>query len=127
MSRYIDVNLDLLDRRIVDVDGEHVGKVDDVEVDLDAEGGPAITHLLVGVEALGGRFGSRLGDWIAAIGRIRIGRHDPIAIPVDLVTDIGNVVTLSVSWDRFPATRRSEQWFAEHFIGRIPGGRDASD
>lgn len=127
MPRHIDVNLDLLDRRIVDADGAHVGKVDDLELDIEAAGGPAITHLLVGAEALGGRFGSRLGVLIAGIGRFRIGRHDPIAIPVDLIADIGNVVHLTVPWSAIPEVHRSERWFAEHLIGRIPGAHRASD
>ena len=55
------IGLDLLDRQILDCGGQPVGKVDDVELDVDADGTPYVAALLVGQQALGDRIGGRLG------------------------------------------------------------------
>ena len=56
------VDFHLLDRQIVDIDGEPVGKVDDVELTLDpATGRLRVTALLSGQQVLGERIGGRVG------------------------------------------------------------------
>src|SRR5215212_11430319 len=92
------IGLDLLDRQILDCDGQPVGKVDDVELDVDADGTPYVAALLVGQQALGDRIGGRLGRWIAGTARRLSLDHDrgPIRIPYDLVAELTSAVNLSV-------------------------------
>jgi hypothetical protein len=116
----------LLDRQIFDVDGEPVGKVDDLELTEPDDGGPPVlTALLCGPTALGPRIGDRIGRWWAAIGRRLRPDDDPYPnrIPINLVHSVNRrEVTLTVSRDRLDADRFRD-WTRDHIIGRIPGAR----
>jgi sporulation protein YlmC with PRC-barrel domain len=125
------VGFDLLDRQIVDVAGESVGKVDDVELSVDPtdpSGAPRITALLVGPQALGRRLGGRLGHWISAVaGTLHPAEHpDPLRIAWDLVAErqhpveTGNAVRLTVRRELL-SEPSMEAWLREHVIDRIPG------
>jgi sporulation protein YlmC with PRC-barrel domain len=121
------IGFDLLDRQILDRDGEPVGKVDDVELDVDADGTPYVAALLVGQHALGQRIGGRLGSWIAGTAR-RLSpdyHRGPIRIPYDLVSELNSAVNLSVHRELLPDPAL-ESWLRDHLIGRIPGASDAS-
>jgi sporulation protein YlmC with PRC-barrel domain len=121
------IGLHLLDRQILDRDGEPVGKVDDVELDLDDDGSPYVAALLVGQQALGERIGGRLGAWIAGAARRLSPDYDrgPIRIPYDLVADVDSAVNLSVHREVLPEPAL-ETWLRDHLIDRIPGASDAS-
>jgi sporulation protein YlmC with PRC-barrel domain len=120
------IGLDLLDRQILDCDGQPVGKVDDVELDVDAAGTPYVAALLVGQQALGDRIGGRLGRWIAGTARRLSPDYDrgPIRIPYDLVAELTSAVNLSVRRELLPDPPL-EMWLRDHLIGRIPGATDA--
>lgn len=114
----------LLDRQILDVNGEAVGKVDDVELTEPPEGGPPVlTALLCGPTALGPRIGGRLGRWWTATGR-RLRPVDdeyPNRIPISQVECVDRTqVRLTVSRDVLDADRFRD-WTRDHIIGRIPG------
>lgn len=114
----------LLDRQIFDVDGMAVGKVDDLELSEDPEGGPPVlTAVLTGPLALGPRIGGRLGAWWAAVGR-RLRPDDnpnPNRIPVTRIDHVDRVeLKLTVSRDRLDADRLRD-WTRDHLIGPIPG------
>jgi hypothetical protein len=114
----------LLDRQILDVDGEAVGKVDDLELTEPPDGGaPVLTAFLSGPTALGPRIGGRLGLWWASIGR-RLRPVDadyPNRIPINQVEAVDRTeVRLSVSRDVLDADRFRD-WTRDHIIGRIPG------
>jgi sporulation protein YlmC with PRC-barrel domain len=121
------IGLHLLDRQILDRDGEPVGKVDDVELDIDDDGTPYVAALLVGQRALGERIGGRLGAWIAGTARRLSPDYDrgPIRIPYDLVADVDSAVNLSVHREVLPDPAL-ETWLRDHLIDRIPGASDAS-
>ncbi len=124
----MDAGLDLLDREVLDVDGNPVGKVDDVDLtDPDDGAPPAIAALLLGPAAYGRRLGGRVGDWICRAGTRLAGTDEPIRIPMEMVADLGVSVTLSVSLDDLQRPARVERWLREHFIGRIPGAHRASE
>ena len=120
------IGLDLLDRQILDCGGQPVGKVDDVELDVDADGTPYVAALLVGQQALGDRIGGRLGRWIAGTARRLSPDYDrgPIRIPYDLVAELTSAVNLSVRRELLPDPPL-ETWLRDHLIGRIPGATDA--
>lgn len=121
-QRILDARLHLLDRQLVDDDGDPVGIVDDLEldgVDLDCEipagtPAPTVTGILSG-QVLGTRiFGgapprSRLREvpWDKVI---RVGVTVQVA-PTDIVTDVHWV----------------EQWLRDHIICHLPGGRHAAE
>src|SRR4051794_27384705 len=117
----------LLDRQIVDRDGQLVGKVDDLELTTGDDGVPYVTALLVGQQALGRRIGGWLGGWIENAARRLAPVPDPgpIRIPYDLVADVGSAVTLSVRREVL-ADPPLESWLRDHLIGRIPGAGHAS-
>jgi sporulation protein YlmC with PRC-barrel domain len=121
------IGLDLLDRQILDRDGQPVGKVDDVELDIDPDGTPYVAALLVGQQALGDRIGGRLGRWIAGTARRLSPDPDrgPIRIPYDMVAELTSAVNLSVRRELLPDPPL-ETWLRDHLIGRIPGATDAS-
>ena len=118
------IGFDLLDRQIVDRDGEPVGKVDDVELTYDDQGVPRITGLLLGQQALGERIGGGLGRWIAAVAR-RMSEppgRPPLRIAFDLVASVDSAVHLAVARELLPDPPL-ELWLRDHLIGRIPGAR----
>src|SRR4051812_30826487 len=121
----IDVVARLLDRQLVDSNGEAAGKVDDLELDVPDDGGPPVlTAILTGPTALGHRIGGRLGAWIAGAGvRLRPpDQAEPTRIPFELVRDVGRQVDLSLPRADLD-TERLEVWLSEHVVGRIPGSR----
>ena len=120
------IGFDLLDRQIVDRDGEPVGKVDDVELDYDERGDAYVTGLLLGQQALGQRIGGGLGRWIVAVARRMSEPPDqpPIRIGYDLVAKVDSAVHLSVARELLPEPPL-EGWLRDHLIGRIPGAGDA--
>jgi len=120
------IGFDLLDRQILDRDGEPVGKVDDVELDAGEDGVPFVAALLVGQRALGMRIGGRLGRWIAGVAlRLSLDERPAARIPFDLVAEIDSAVNLSVRRELL-ADPPLEVWLRDHVIGRIPGADDAS-
>ena len=122
------IGFDLLDRQILDLAGEAVGKVDDIELTLDPDGTPRIAALLVGPQALGRRLGGRLGHWISTIaGTLHPAEHpDPLRIPWQVVAERDHPVE-SDSAVRLTVRRELltepalEVWLREHLIARIPG------
>ncbi|PSK65488.1 hypothetical protein B0E53_02545 [Micromonospora sp. MH33] len=121
------IGFDLLDRQILDRDGEPVGKVDDVELALTDDGTPYVAALLVGQQALGQRIGGSLGRWMADTARrLAPDRHrGPIRIPYDLVAELNSAVNLSVRREVLPDPAL-ETWLRDHLIAPIPGATDAS-
>jgi sporulation protein YlmC with PRC-barrel domain len=115
------IDFNLLDRQIVDREGNMIGNVDDVELDS-STGAPRVTALLVGQQALGDRIGGPLGRWMAGAARRMAPRPDapPIRIPYDLVARVGSEVTLSVKRELLPEPPL-ETWLRDHLITRIPG------
>ncbi|MER7893682.1 PRC-barrel domain-containing protein [Micromonospora sp. NPDC094482] len=117
----------LLDRQLVDVDGRLVGKVDDIEFDLDDDQVPYVRTLLVGPGALGERVGGRLGR-LLILAAERFVTDRPVTalrIPFHLVTRVDSAVWLSARADELPESP-VEEWLRRHVIDRIPGSGHAS-
>ncbi|MFD5830752.1 hypothetical protein [Lentzea sp. NPDC060358] len=120
------VDFDLLDRQIVDLDGYLVGKADDVELAVDADGRPVVVAILVGHHALGLRIGGVLGRWMAAVARRlhTTGDPRPLRIPIDRVAEVGSAIRLDVRHELLD-TPALELWLRDHVIDRIPGAANA--
>lgn len=115
-KRYIDAGLHLLDRQVLDVNGEPVTVVDDIEIsglepntpiDPDHEP-PTMTALLAGAVVLNRLFGGRPPlsrlyriDWTSVS---RIGTSLELGVRGE---------SLDISWP--------ERWVRDHIIARIPG------
>jgi sporulation protein YlmC with PRC-barrel domain len=121
------IGLDLLDRQIIDRDGEPVGKVDDVELTYDDTGTPHVSALLMGQQVLGQRIGGWLGRCIAGTAGRLSGSPDrpPMRISIDLVAAVDSAVNLSVSRQLLPDPPL-ETWLRDHLIIRMPGADHAS-
>ncbi|MGC4808836.1 hypothetical protein [Micromonospora sp. DT233] len=117
----------LLDRQIVDRDGRLVGRVDDVEFGLDADGVPYLTALLSGEGALGPRIGGRSGRLLVAVAGLFVADPPvpPRRIPYPLVERVDSAVRLRARLDELPASEM-ERWVRHHLIDRIPGADRAS-
>jgi sporulation protein YlmC with PRC-barrel domain len=123
-GRVLDLHLHLLDRQVIDRDGQFVCKVDDLELEADESGNLLVTGIVVGARGLGPRLGGRLGRWVSAIAG-RIATEPTLVISFSHVSEIGNAVTVG-------STRADlqvdplEQWVEQHIISRIPGSGHAS-
>jgi len=114
----------LLDRQVVDRDGQLVGKVDDVE--LSDEDPPRVVALLLGPRPLGERMGGWLGGLIANAATRLHSESGPYRarIPYEHVASTGTEIRLRVRRELLPEPAL-EEWLREHVIGRIPGSSDA--
>jgi sporulation protein YlmC with PRC-barrel domain len=117
----IDGVLHLLDRQLLDCDGEFLGKVDDVELTPDQlTGRLVITALLTGPAALLDRFGGRLGRvLVERWGQMRVSepnRTRPWRIDIGDVARLDSAVHLSVHRDG--VLRRDREAYR---FGRLTG------
>jgi hypothetical protein len=120
VSAHLDARLHLLDRQILDADGDPSGIVDDLEIGgvefgrpIDRRSpAPRVTALLcgqvVGARILGGSSPrSRLQE-----------------VPWRLVAAAGVTVRLTPT-DMVIDAHWVERWLRDHVVGRIPGGHHA--
>ncbi len=121
-ARELYVLVQLLDRQLIDESGELAGKVDDVELILDTDGGASVDALLSGPGVLATRTGhARYGPWRECLdSTIDPDGYAMTRIPMALVRSIGVAIVVSISRSRLASTG-SERWVRDHIIGRIPG------
>jgi hypothetical protein len=117
-ARWLDAQLHLLDRQVLDVHGVPMAVVDDLElsdvpvgqqIPIDTPP-PVITALLSGPVLATRIFGGRPPD-------SRMQRT-----PWAAVAEVGVVIKLAVDQDTRDAAW-TERWVRDNVIGRIPGGR----
>jgi hypothetical protein len=126
-GRVLHVSLDLLDRQLRDRDGIECGKVDDLELTRDEDGGMWVSAILAGPGVLWYRLGRRrLGAWIQRAAR-RAGtpgedeeHADHARIPIVLAANIAANIDLAIGRADL-ATNAGERWAGDHVIGHIPG------
>ncbi len=123
-GRTLHAGLHLLDRQVVALgDGRMVGKVDDLELDLDGTP-PTVTALLTGPGAWGRRLPGLLGVLVVAIHRRLHPGEDPdaVRIPAADITEVGSAVIVA----RAPRNTVAD-WVDHHMISRIPGAGHAPE
>jgi hypothetical protein len=123
-GRVLDVSLHLLDRQVLDRDGQFVCKVDDLELERGSDGALFIAKIMIGPRALGPRLGGRLGVWVRSIAE-RLSTQAIPTIDLAVVDDIGSAVTLSAHTDDLDVAPL-EDWTRDHIVSRVPGSRHAS-
>jgi hypothetical protein len=109
-GQVLDANLHLLDRSIVDADDIPTSVVDDIEIDLETDGRPVISSLVLGTGIVSRFYGAH------PPGHIRY------RVPWRHVASVESAITLSVPRSEVDITW-FETWLHEHVVGRIPGGR----
>jgi hypothetical protein len=122
--------LELLDRQLVDRNGRLVGKVDDVEFEVDDEPGalPRVTALLSGLGALANHIGGDSGAALAAAERRLAARRDrqPSRVDIALVRELGSSVELDAVREDID-TNRAERWTRDVIVDKIPGAGHAAE
>ncbi|MGW0163495.1 PRC-barrel domain-containing protein [Mycobacterium sp. NPDC003323] len=113
-ARLLDARLHLLDRQILDAEGEPVGIVDDLEIDEGGDAEPVITMILTGQVLFTRIFGGKPP------------RDQLQELPWRLVDRIGTSIHLRPGADTDDG-RWVEHWLRDHIIGGIPGGRHATE
>lgn len=128
MSRSISLRIALLDNQVVDCHRLPIGRVDDLEIEVE-DGRPRVTTIVTGSEALGGRIGGFLGRRMAgASARLRSPAKEegPPRIDLAAVKQIEPLIELKVDKDELPQVAGLERWLAANFVGRLPRSGDAS-
>jgi sporulation protein YlmC with PRC-barrel domain len=128
-GRKLDLALNLLDRQIVDKDGQPAGNVDDLELEWPAGGigSPFISALLAGPGALSARLGGRLGRWISSVHtRLNQGNPHPARISMSVVKRIAAKVEVTVAASDLP-TWSLQEWTRDKIILKIPGAEHAPE
>ena len=122
--------LELLDRQLVDREGRLVGKVDDVEFELDDEPDalPRVTALLAGLGALANNIGGDAGAALAAVERRLAERRDrqPSRVDIATVTEIASAIELDADGEDLD-TNRGERWVRDVIVDKIPGAGHAPE
>jgi hypothetical protein len=117
-ARWLDAQLHLLDRQVLDVEGVPIAVVDDLELSEIPVGqeippdtpAPVITALLSGPSLATRIFGGRPPE------------SRMVRTPWAAVREVGVVIKLSVDRDTRDLSW-TERWVRDRIIGRIPGGR----
>ena len=117
----IELGLDILDRQLLDSEGEPCGKVDDLELDYDGNGRPTVAAILTNPGALAPRLGWA-GHVMHAFWKRLHDRGDPAPIRLgwELVAKIDFAVHLTVQ-RRDAGLTRSEDWVYERVLSKVPG------
>lgn len=125
----MDLALNLLDRHIVDNDGQPAGNVDDLEFEWPdgGAGPPFVGALLSGPGALSQRLGGRLGKWISSVHvRLNEGDPQPARVSMGVVKRIGVKVELSLPASQLE-TWELQKWVRDKIILKIPGAKHAPE
>lgn len=114
---------DLLDQQVHDRDGEKMGKVDGVVLELRAGAPPRVAAIEIGPVALGRRLHPILGRWARALEiGCGVAADSPLRVPMARVAEVGMDVRLdlkakdTIAW-------AWERWLGEHVVDRIPGSQ----
>jgi sporulation protein YlmC with PRC-barrel domain len=107
----IDLGLGILDHQLVDSDGHHCGKVDDLELEGVRDRTPRVAAILTGSSAWRGR--GLLGRLAAAMAR-----GSNVRIPWEEVKEVHAEVELRRTAEELGLAREEG---ALRVVGRIPG------
>jgi hypothetical protein len=120
----VDLLTDLIDREIVDPDHLPVGRVDDIEL-REVDGEWQVTALLTGTVALERRLPRWARRLIGTAAKSTGGPDEVRRIPIEAVTDLDTVVSITRDAARAAASPAEER-IRRKVIAKIPGAGDAS-
>jgi len=111
---------DLLDRQVVDRNGQKMGRADSIVLDVHAGRPPRIVAIEIGPSALGDRLHPRAGRWVRACERaLGIADRRPVRIAIDdiqrkdgkLMANVASGETGAVNLEqRLRALMRTLKW-----------------
>jgi sporulation protein YlmC with PRC-barrel domain len=117
----MDLGLEVLDQQVVDRNGELMGKVDGILLELPQGRPPRVASLVIGGGTAARRIHPRWAEWLLLwCRRWGPGDDQPFQVSWSLVRKIGIDVQVDVDAKHTPAWAW-ENWVREHIIGRIPG------
>jgi hypothetical protein len=112
---------DLLDKQLVDREGEPLGRVDGIVMSYSGDAPPHITHFELGAQTLARRLPSPFQRVLAWLGhRLSPRGSQPYRIEVSRIIQLGRTIKIDIDGTR-SAARETERWVRDHIIGRIPG------
>jgi sporulation protein YlmC with PRC-barrel domain len=112
---------DVLDKQLVDRNGQPMGKVDGLVLELGDGGPPRVAYVEVGALTQARRLHPRLGKWVARLmKRWGVKSDESFRIPWSKIVVTGNDVTAGVEAEETPALSL-ELWLRKKVVGRIPG------
>ena len=112
---------DLLDKQLVDREGEPLGRVDGIVMSYSADAPPRVTHLELGAQTLARRLPGPFRRIVAWLGhRMSPRAGEPYRIEANRIMHLGRVIEIDIDGTR-SAARETERWVRDHIITRIPG------
>jgi hypothetical protein len=112
---------ELLDKLLVDREGEPMGRADGVIMAYTANEAPRITHLELGAQTLARRLPRPFRGLVAWLARRLSPRGpQPYRIEVSRIIQLGRTIKIDIDGSR-SAARETERWIRDHIIARIPG------
>ena len=119
----MDLIRDVLDKRLLDRDGNIIGRVDGLIMEVEGGAQPRVTQLSVG----GPPVFARLGGWAARLAKALGGvwgpkRRSAVRIAWSDIGHFGRDVKLTIGGDETDALAW-ERWIDKHIIMKIPGGQ----
>lgn len=112
---------DLLDKELIDVNWQHMGRIDGLTMTARRREQPRITTICVGGTVLAQRLPGFIGRWATAlVKRYGIRRGVPFRIPWSRVMRVDRAIRVDVNSDESGAMA-SARWARDHIIDRIPG------
>jgi sporulation protein YlmC with PRC-barrel domain len=111
----------LLDQQVIDRNGEPMGKLDGITIQLRQGKPPKVLHLVLGGGTAARRLHPGFADWLLRWRRRWGPQHDvPFEVPWSKVLKVGIDVKVDLDAERTPALAW-EHWVRDRIIGRIPG------
>ena len=112
---------DLLDKELIDVNWQHMGRIDGLTMVARGREQPRITTIYVGGTVLAQRLPGFIGRWGSAlVKRYGIRSGVPFRMPWSKVMRVDRVIRVDVNSDESGAMA-SSHWVRDHIIDRIPG------
>jgi hypothetical protein len=112
---------DLLDKQLVDREGEPLGRVDGIVMAYSADAPPRITHLELGAQTLARRLPRPFRGMLAWLAQRLTPRGDePYRIETSRIIQLGRKIKIDIDGTR-SAAHESERWIRDHITAHIPG------
>ena len=110
---------DVLDMQLVDRDGEKMGRVDGVTLELREGEPPRVAEILVGGSVLADRIGGPFPLLLRLLARMTGAKTTITRFPFSVVIEIADVVKLDV--DAHETTTMRTEHFLDRIVCMIPG------